>query len=190
MYFDLLDIPQEFIEPAVKPYTLSIQLKGDCGRNGYPNVSITLNKKVLYDGSVNELLLNFDIVPDTKRQLLLIEMYNKIDDDTVVENGTIVKDKFVTVQSITVDGVQLDHFKYFRYRPKYSQGFLEIVKDAPKLVTTDTLNFNGKFAVYFESPVLQYLAKRQFMNGVYYTTKAKLTADSFSKLAGLYTKLK
>lgn len=190
-YADILEIPKEFISRSIEPYTIGISLFGSAGLTGYPDVRISVNNQMLFEGTANGFSdLMFDIVPTQARQVLKIELLNKQDNDTVIKDGTITADKYIQINKICLDHIDLDPRKYFRYKPQYPQGYLNAVGAADPIVYTDFMAFNGTVAVYYECPVLQHLAKRYYESSAFVGQKENATVTSFKKLANLYSTMK
>jgi hypothetical protein len=191
-YSDLLGIPEEFIpKNSLLPYTVDLELFGSKGATGYPDVKITANKEILFQGTIKEIQnFQFSINPTQTRQMFRVEFLNKNENDTVVKNDQIIQDKFVQIKKLSIDQLNLEPTKYFRYAPVYNQGYLDYNPDPVKILYTDFLGFNGAVKVYFEMPVLNYFARTYFHSGEYLKHKVALTQASFKNLANLFKGIK
>jgi hypothetical protein len=191
-YSKKLNIPTEFIpsDNQLIPFKINLELFGSAGVHGYPEILIKLNNDILYHDTIiefNELL--FDISPTDVSQHLTIEFLNKYEDDTLLENGEVVKDKFLQIKSLKLDDVELLPYKYFKYYPRYTKGFLETGNPAEKILRTNFLSFNGVVIIDFEIPVLSFLAKTYYKDSEFSKFKNQPTIESFQKLANLYVNI-
>jgi hypothetical protein len=190
-YAKKLGIPEEFIpRDKFSPLKVNIQLFGSAGRNGYPDICIKLNNDVLFEGTIIETQsLSFTSDIRRNRNLFSIEFKNKLDDDTVVENGVITKDKYLHIDRLEFNEIPLDPLKFFRYEPVYPNGYLEYDPNPSKVIYNSRLSFTGKISIYIESPVGLFLSRKYFANNNFLANKAELTVTNFKKLADFYTKL-
>ena len=127
-----------------------LTLKGSEGRTGWPEVSVTHNNAQIYSGSIEKTkTIAFDVSKKQKRNLICVELTNKQENDTVVdENNNITKDKWVVLESILLDKAY--------------------VNDPEKLGTTKGLYANSKMRFYYKNPPLDYL--RTFKPKGYFET--------------------
>ena len=190
-YAKQLNISEEFIpQNEFMPVIIKLIVYGNEGRHGFPNIDIRLNKDILFAGTIQgKQVLEFSILPNRIKNLFSISFINKAEDDTMVEDGVITKDKYIQLQHIEFDDIPLDSLKYFRYCPDYPQGYLQMVSNPPKVTYTDFLSFNGRVTIYFEPPVGPYLAKHYFKDSTYAKSKEGQTINNFKLLADMYTKL-
>lgn len=92
-----------------------------------------------------------DISEDTEHNLV-IKLHNKIDADTVVDNGQIVKDTLLNVKSIEIDDIDLGSLIWSNsvYKPDHPQKFNnEIITELKNCVN---LGWNGSYILSFTSP--------------------------------------
>lgn len=122
-------------------HLVELTLKGSEGLTGWPEISVSHNGKQIYCGSVEETrTVAFAVDKKQKRNLICVELHNKQQNDTVVdENNSITKDKWVVLESILLDKAY--------------------VNDPEKLGTTNGLYVNGKMKFYYKNPPLDYLRR-------------------------------
>lgn len=84
-------------------------------------------------------------IPDSGH--LSIDFFSKVESDTVVDHtGKIVKDTQFKINKLWVDGILVEiWFKNLSvYRPRYFEGFLNLVPDAPsEIIAPYQFNFPG-----------------------------------------------
>lgn len=79
--------------------------------NGYPNCQISFNDEILFDKTVNDTTLMFD-VNFKETNSLKISMFGKRfgEDgvyDTKVEDDKIIEDKHIIIEELVIDGVSI-----------------------------------------------------------------------------------
>lgn len=116
--------------------------------NGSPNVRISVNNDILYEGVVGPSY-QFDINPEDSNTLV-VEHYGKTDADTLVENGGIVADKNFTLEKIVIDEYDIEELIWD-----------SVFVDAHNNTIPGCLFFgpNGAFKLKFEAPVLKWMLK-------------------------------
>ena len=81
---------------------------GTEGAMGYPRARICVNNKIYFDDDVKGVrTIEFKVNEIQHRNLLSIEMTNKSHKDTIVSGNMIVKDKFLEIQKICLDNVDI-----------------------------------------------------------------------------------
>jgi hypothetical protein len=185
-YSQKLSLPEEFIpKNKLIPYNLSIILLGKEGVTGYPEVTISINNDILFQGNIVETQnLHFDIQPTEFKQKITINFTNKLDVDTLMAENQVIKDKFLKIECIALDQVSLDSWKYFKYTPNYPSGYLAIVSNPDPIIYTDYLSFNGTVEIEFAVPVLSFLAKNYYNE--FSESKSNLTNINFKNLANYF----
>lgn len=117
--------------------------------NQSPECAISVNNTLLYSGAVPDLYTDELQIPQDQ-VLLKIEFTNKHPEDTVVENGVIVKDKNFELEQIVVDGYD---FQELVWQGNYY--------DHNKQVYPGCLFFGppGHYEINFHQPVLHWILK-------------------------------
>lgn len=126
--------------------------------NTPPNVIVFCNKKLI--DSINSFkktgqpfLLTYKIQLD-QQNIIQICMQNKTNDQTVVKNGKIIKDQFIQINDIEIDGVSLTKSMLAKgiFKPIYPPNLTKN-KKLPKQINTTQLNFNGAYSLEFSMPI-------------------------------------
>jgi hypothetical protein len=117
--------------------------------NNNPKCKISVGDLVIYDGDVTESF-SCDAAIANKGVQLQIEFTNKNPEDTVVENGQIVKDKNFELEQIVIDGYD---FKELIWQGNYYSTNGDVYPGC--------LFFGppGYFKINFHQPVLHWLLK-------------------------------
>ena len=126
---------------------LKINLSSMNWDNRYPGARVSINDVVIFEELVSDPVeINWE--GDIKdSNTLTIEMYNKKDGDTVIENNSIVNDVVLNIDNIEIDDVETGTMLhvYSVYRPNGN--------DTPDVVTECVnLGWNGKWSIDFTSP--------------------------------------
>ena len=128
--------------------TLKFKNIQDC--NGLPRIRIHINDAVVFENPVCPLI-TVQCHPVDNQIKLRIEHYGKDPStDTVVDNGAIVQDRSCELDSIEVDGYELEELKWHSAY-HCEDGF----------VIDKCLFFgkNGTWHIEFELPVLKWILK-------------------------------
>lgn len=77
--------------------------------NGYPYARIILNDKILHNHAFTQELESLEIELDTTSadHMLIVERYNKQNNNMVLQEGKIVKDQILEITNLLVDGVPI-----------------------------------------------------------------------------------
>ena len=122
--------------------------------NNVPAYSILLNGVKQASGKVSteSKIIEFSAdIEDDQEHLLEIRLENKTNRDTVTENGEIVKDMLLNVDSIAIDDIELGELKW---------SMSEFVADdpaRPTLVRCVNLGWNGSYRIRFTGPFYLWL---------------------------------
>ena len=122
--------------------------------NNVPAYSILLNGVKQASGKVSaeiEIIEFSADIEDDQEHLLEIRLENKTNRDTVTENGEIVKDTLLNVDSIAIDDIELGELKW---------SMSEFVADdpaRPTLVRCVNLGWNGSYRIRFTGPFYLWL---------------------------------
>jgi hypothetical protein len=117
--------------------------------NNQPECQISVNGLVIHSGPVPDIFTDELDIPDEHIQLK-IEFTNKMPEDTIVENGEIVKDKNFELDQVIVD--QYD-FKELIWQGNYRSNNSDVYPGC--------LFFGppGYFEINFRQPVLHWILK-------------------------------
>lgn len=106
----------------------------------------------MYSGEVKPTFsINYDA---TGPVTLEIEHYGKQPDDTVVENGVIVRDRSFELTNINVDGIE---FNDLIWQSEFC------ATDGNVYPSCLFFGPNGKFVINFENPVLKWYLQQQHL---------------------------
>jgi len=104
--------------------------------------------------------VNLDI---NQIHLLQLRRYNKSDDQCVIVDG-IKKDQYVIIDSVVIDGVNIQNLIWHRswYEPQYPEVWAEQQKSAgvdlePKVIGETWLSHNGTWNFEFSSPFYKFV---------------------------------
>ena len=117
--------------------------------NNVPAYSILVNGIKQTSGKVSaetEIIEFSADIEDDREHLLEIRLENKTNRDTVTENGEIVKDTLLNIDSIAIDDIELGELKW---------SMSEFVADdpaRPTLVRCVNLGWNGSYRIRFTGP--------------------------------------
>jgi hypothetical protein len=109
-------------------------------------IKIDVNNNVMWNGEIKDnKIVEFDqLIPDNSKVELNITLYNKTMDQTIVENGKIVKDSLLRIKKITVDEIDIESLIWEAiYTPENS----------PPQKNTTNLGQNGIWCLKFETPL-------------------------------------
>jgi len=124
-----------------------------------PSYSILLDDDLIIESTINGVesdIHNFEKELDQGPHVLKIRLNNKESSDTILENGKIVKDMLLNIESITIDDISLNHLmwesKFVLDQPHLYQG--QTVEHLDRCVN---LGWNGTYMLAFESPFYLWL---------------------------------
>lgn len=137
---------------------------------GCPTIKILIDDYVvLYEGpAINEFHRVFDL-NDGEHELKIVH-YGKTDNDHVLaDDGSILIDKFVMIDSVTIDSVKLldKELQSGEFWPVYSFSYVEdmirLGKDLPTFISPNLyLGHNGTWRYTFFSPFVDWsIAQRK-----------------------------
>lgn len=109
----ILNNPEEFWQYLTDEQELKIELELEV--SGSPDFRIEINGETVYD-QIAEPLVTINYPYGSNLDIdLNMWMYGKTDQDTIVEDGKIVKDKFVVIKRFVVNGFSLEKDYNFYY---------------------------------------------------------------------------
>ena len=133
---------------------IKINLISEHWEDRYPGARVHINQELIHEGLIAEPIeLSWSGELKDTEQIIVIEMYNKRDGDTVLdENENIIKDVLLNIDNISFDGVDLNELVQMGsiYYPK-SEYAPEVVKQCINL------GWNGRWELRFSSPTYLWL---------------------------------
>ena len=151
-------------------YNFTIELIGTPVNDRYPEVKLSIDNQIVWTGAiVNSIFLNFDsIVIDNPEVCLEIDYFNKLDNDTIVdENEIIVANQSVKINSLSINGLLIsgDHLPFYSsttYRLTETQTAAYNSNSFPwKDVKTNILWNNGSWKIKLRKPIIASLIKQK-----------------------------
>ena len=124
-----------------------------------PNFSVLVNDVEYAKGTVASEVqyINFsaELVEKTDHELK-IRLENKTDKDTVVgDDGNIVKDMLLNIESIEIDDIELSQLKW-----SLSEFIPDDTTNRPVLTSCLNLGWNGTYILKFDSPYYLWLLEK------------------------------
>ena len=130
--------------------------------NRRPQFSIWLDDHVVTQSEIPDAAshpIKFERMVDEGAHTLKIRLENKTDTDTVVENGTVVKDLLLNIDDITIDDISLGNLlwsaEYILDKPQEYKG--ETIDHLDGCVN---LGWNGTYILKFTSPFYIWLLEK------------------------------
>ena len=99
---------------------------------------------------------------------LIIERSGKHKNQTVVENGEIIKDQLLNIKSIEIDEIEIGALVYEAvYTPEYPEPWATQQRQAGKTLpesfkNVTTIGHNGRWVLSFESPFYMWLLENLY----------------------------
>ena len=127
-----------------------------------PQFSIWLDDHVVVQSEIPDSAvhpISFERMIDEGQHELKIRLENKVDADTVIENGEVVEDMLLNIDDITIDDISLGNLLWSA----------EYVLDHPQLYKDQTidhldgcvnLGWNGTYVLKFSSPFYIWLLEK------------------------------
>lgn len=141
---------------------ITVKLKGHASRGHYPDVRISINANCVYDAKIKQdTTLVFDVEDLKPNNEFVIEHYNKLDTETIVEDDIIVEDRAVELLELKFNGVPVMNTVLYD-KPYYVNWSRHWPGERPEFVK-NTLYFgwNGSYVFDFTDNV-QYEYFKQF----------------------------
>jgi hypothetical protein len=130
--------------------------------NKKPQFSVWLDDHVVIQSEIAssaEQIVSFERRVDEGEHELKIRLENKTNDDTVVENGEVVKDMLLNIDDITIDDISLGNLlwsaEYVLDRPQLYKG-----QEIDHLDGCVNLGWNGTYTLKFTSPFYIWLLEK------------------------------
>jgi hypothetical protein len=127
-----------------------------------PQFSVWLDDHVVIQSEINnsaEQIVTFSRSIDDGEHTLKIRLENKTDQDTVIENGEVVKDMLLNIDDITIDDISLGNLlwsaEYILDEKQMYQG-----KEIDHLDGCVNLGWNGTYVLKFTSPFYIWLLEK------------------------------
>lgn len=136
-----------------------IGLSGSTNKK-FPEFQIIVDDTVITQGNVKTLAgdaeyIEFDSELTEGTHELKVKFLNKTAGDTTIFDGKIVEDLLLNIESICIDGVDLDSLIWTAsiYRPDYPDEYLdEQQKSITEIKNCVNLGWNGEWSMKFSSP--------------------------------------
>jgi hypothetical protein len=127
-----------------------------------PQFSVWLDDHVVIQSEINnsaEQIVTFSRSIDDGEHTLKIRLENKTDQDTVIENGEVVKDMLLNIDDITIDDISLGNLlwsaEYILDEKQMYQG-----EEIDHLDGCVNLGWNGTYVLKFTSPFYIWLLEK------------------------------
>jgi hypothetical protein len=127
-----------------------------------PQFSIWLDDHVVTQSeiaSTAQQSITFEHTVDNGDHALKIRLENKISDDTVIENGEVVKDMLLNIDDIIIDDISLGNLlwsaEYILDKPQTYKG-----QEIDHLDGCVNLGWNGTYVLKFSSPFYLWLLEK------------------------------
>lgn len=128
-----------------------------------PQYSVWLDNKEAVHSEIVQLdamqTFSFEREVAEGEHTLSIRLENKTNQDTVLENGEIVKDMLLNIDDIVIDDISLGNLlwtgEYLLDKPQQFQG-----KTVTKLDNCVNLGWNGTYVLKFSSPFYIWLLEK------------------------------
>jgi hypothetical protein len=118
------------------------------GSDTYPKIALYENNKHVGSSVVKDFCeINFDIALDENFNCLVIDYYNKLENQTKVVNGEIVEDQYIEFVGIRLNDILLNSWALTEsdYYPRYFHGFLTQYPNSPTKIRSQLIcHFPGK----------------------------------------------
>ena len=129
----------------------------------HPNYSIYINdrlveQKDIDNESVHEIKFDHEVEENQEHELK-IRLNNKEDQDTVVENGEVVKDMLLNIDGIEIDAIDIGNLRWSA-EYKLDQAREYQGKTVDHIDNCVNLGFNGTYMLKFTSPFYVWLLEK------------------------------
>ncbi len=128
----------------------------------HPQFSVWLDDHVVIQSEISseaEQIVNFERRVDEGPHELKIRLENKVDADTVIENGEVVKDMLLNIDDITIDDISLGNLlwsaEYILDKKRIYKG-----QEIDHLDGCVNLGWNGTYTLKFTSPFYIWLLEK------------------------------
>lgn len=122
-----------------------------------PNVLVMMNGKIVddiktFEKSNHSTVLSYKLNLKEHNRLQIC-LQNKTNDQTVQENGKIIKDQYLILEDLEIDKVVLQPAMLLKgtFQPLYPSNLQQ--QDLPKQLHTTQFNFNGIYSLDFTMPI-------------------------------------
>jgi hypothetical protein len=170
-----MEVDPDLLSPT-SPNEFEIEISCEGSESvGWPMIDIQINNTYHRNIEVQGIQTFKFHVPDKRnRNLIKITLTNKNQNDTVVENGVIVSDKFVKLVEFKINGVRVDSDQlYLRGR----------VKADGERLKQNGLYKNSTYTFYFENPVHKFFIRSR---KYYFKDKLHTTRFLLEKVSSLF----
>jgi len=131
-----------------------------------PFIRVSCGKEVYNYSLYDQRWFNFDFESNNVQETISVELLNKQDSDTVVDQNL---DKAVIIDTVDFFGIQDPKFVWAGlYRPIYPEPWASQQHDLKPLLTNHNyLGWNGKWTLTFDIPVFTWIHKIQGLGWIY-----------------------
>lgn len=131
---------------------VAINLSSDFWKDP-PKAKVYIDDTLIFEGSITspeEIKWNGELVEGNHK--LIVELFDKDKYQTILENGKIVKDQLLNIDTISFDEIDIGHLKHTK--SKYYTG----QKENTEIIThCVNLGWNGKWELEFTTPIYMWL---------------------------------
>jgi hypothetical protein len=141
----------------------------------WPTIDIQINNICYQHLEIQgQQTLKYHVADRKKRNLIKITLTNKGQNDTVMENGSIVSDKFIKLLEFKIDGVRVNADQLYLFGG---------VKIDGQRFKQNGLYKNSTYTFYFENPVHKFFIRR---NRHYFKDKIQYTKFLLETVTSLF----
>ena len=177
---DLLSIKNVEVDPNLlshsSPNEFEIEISCEGSKStSWPTIDIQINNTYYQNIEVQGIqTFKFRVLDKKKRNLVRISLTNKDQNDTILENGVIVSDKFVKLHEFKIDGVRVDADHLYLHGRVNADG---------QRLKQNGLYKNSTYTFYFENPVHKFFIRRR---KYYFKDKLETTRFLLDKVSSLF----
>lgn len=170
-----LDVDPEFLSRTT-PNDIEIELSVEGSAcPDWPTIDIQINNICYQHLEIQgQQTLKYHVADRKKRNLIKITLTNKGQNDTVMENGSIVSDKFIKLLEFKIDGVRVNADQLYLFGG---------VKIDGQRFKQNGLYKNSTYTFYFENPVHKFFIRR---NRHYFKDKIQYTKFLLETVTSLF----
>lgn len=176
-----------FFESLIAEDTLQLELgltSSEC--KGSPKLTVKFNSNIVYSNYLptgKHIIKKDFIVKNLKESMIEISMSEKKIDDTIVENGKIINDKFITIESLKINNYNIMSdpelfYSRFEYRNDNTQQS-ENIRSGFWNNSTLLLKFRLPFVEWYQENSLRNITLSDPMK---YLDNKKLVDQEYEKL--------
>ena len=132
----------------------------------WPSITIFNNNIELLATTIKpgQTVVSFEFDDQQQPSVNIVIQYNKTQNETVIDQGTIIKDQSLELVRCWVDDILMEPWFLTEgiYYPEYFAGFLEHALDAPALIKSQFVwHFPGKFVIQYANPFWNWYSQQR-----------------------------